>query len=108
MCNTMKKNYSVQATSKTTRLTPLNTTIPISPIELHTTKQLTLDGKGYLCFQINKISSHDSQCVKSWILNKAVDYILSTDTFEQHFFAIKYVLKSPRIEDHMKTIGIDQ
>ena len=50
---------------------------------LHKTKQLTLTGKEYLCFQINKQSSHADQCVKSRILNKAIDYILSIDTFEQ-------------------------
>ena len=31
-----EQNYSVQATSTTTRLIPLNTTLPIAPIELHT------------------------------------------------------------------------
>ena len=31
-----KQNYSVQNTCTTTRLTPLNTTLPIAPIELHT------------------------------------------------------------------------
>ena len=29
-----KQKYSFQATSKTTRLTPLNTTLPIAPVEL--------------------------------------------------------------------------
>ena len=47
-------------------------------------------------------------CVKLWILNKFIDYILYIDTFEQHFFVIKGMLQSPRIEDHMKTIGIEQ
>ena len=40
-----KQNYSVKDTSTTTCLTPLNTTLPILPIELHTTKKLTLAGK---------------------------------------------------------------
>ena len=38
----------------------------------------------------------------------AVDYILSIDTFEQQCAVIKGMLQSPRLEDHMKTIGIDQ
>ena len=54
MCNTTKKKYSVQATSTTTRLTPLNTTLHISLVELHKTNQLTPAGKEYLCFRINK------------------------------------------------------
>ena len=41
-------------------------------------------------------------------MNKAVDYILSIDTFVQQYFLIKVLLQLPHIEDHMKTIGIDQ
>ena len=76
-----KQNYSVQATSKTTILTTLNATIPIAPVELHTTKKLPPAGKEYLCFQIHGRSSHAAQCVKSQIMNKAIDYILSIETF---------------------------
>ena len=41
-------------------------------------------------------------------MNKAVYYILSFDTFEQQFIVLKGMLQSPRLEDHMKTIIIDQ
>ena len=41
-------------------------------------------------------------------MNKAIDYILFIDTFEQQYFAIRGMLQSPHIEYHMKTIGIDQ
>ena len=41
-------------------------------------------------------------------MNKVVGYILYVDTFEQQCVVIKGMLKSPRLEDHMKTIGIDQ
>ena len=61
-----------------------------------------------MCFQINSKYSHAAQCVKSRILNKDVDYILSIDTFEQKCVVIKYMLQSSRLEDNMKTIGIDQ
>ena len=90
-----EKNYSVQSTSTTTRLIPLNTTLPIEPIELHKTKQLPPAGKKYFCFQINRRSSHTAQCVKSQILNKAIYYILYIDTFEQRCVAIKGMLQSP-------------
>ena len=40
-----KKHYSVQDTSTTTRLTPLNTTLHIAPVELHKTKKLPQAGK---------------------------------------------------------------
>ena len=41
-------------------------------------------------------------------MNKAIDSILSTDTFEQKCVMIEGMLQSPRLEYHMKTIGIDQ
>ena len=105
-CVTQKTIYSVQSTSTPPRLTPLNTTLPIAPVELHQKKISA--GKEYLCFQINSKSPHAAQCVKSRILNKAIYYILSIDTFEQQCVVIKYMLQSSRLEDHMKTIGIDQ
>ena len=49
-----KQNYSVRATYTTTQLTPLNSTLYLTSIMLHTTKQLPLTGKKYLCFLINK------------------------------------------------------
>ena len=83
MCNTTKKNYSVQETSTTTNLTPLNAKLPIAYVVLYTTKQLPPAGEEYLCFQINGKSSHNAQCVKSRIMNKTIVYILYIDTFEQ-------------------------
>ena len=107
MCNTMGKKNCVQVTSTTTLLTTLNTTLPIAPVDLHKTKQLPPASKQYFCFQINGISYHAAQCAKSRIMKKAIDYILSIDTFEQKCVVIKVMLQSPRIEDHMKNIGID-
>ena len=60
----LEKNYSVRATSTKTCLTPLNATLPIAHVELHTTKQFPLNGKEYLCFHINGRSSLDAQSVK--------------------------------------------
>ena len=105
-CVTPQKNYSVQTTSPTTHLTPLNTKIPIASVKLHTTTELYPAGKEYLCFQIKGNYSHANQCVKSRITNKAINYILYIDTFEQQCVVIKVMLQLPRFEDHMKTIGI--
>ena len=80
MCTPQKQNYSVQATSTTTHLAPLNATLPILSVKLHTITKFLPAGKEYLCFQINGKSSHASQCVKSRIVNKAIKYILSIDT----------------------------
>ena len=89
-------------------MTPLNTTLPIAPVELHKTKQLTPAGKEYLCFQIKSKYPHAAQCVKSHILSKTIDYILSIETFEQKCAMIKCMSQLSRLEDHMKTMGIEQ
>ena len=83
MCNTKKSEYSVQATSTPPCLKLINTTPPIVPVELHTTKKLPPAGKEYFCFQIYSKSPHDAQCLKSRIMNKAIDSILYIDTIEQ-------------------------
>ena len=90
------------------RLTPLITNLPLLPVELPKTTHLPPVGKEYFCFQVDNKSPHAAQCVKSRILNKAIDSILSIDTFEQKCVVIKCMLQSSRLEDHMKTIGIDQ
>ena len=51
--------------------------------------------------------SHAAQCVKSRIMNKAIDNILSIDTLEKKCVVIRCMLQSPRLEDNMKTIVID-
>ena len=103
-----RHNISVQTTSTPPRLTPLITALPILPVELPKTTQLPPLGKEYLCFQVDNKSPHDAQCVKSIVLKKFIDYILSINTFEQKFVVIKFLLQSSRLEDNMKTIGIDQ
>ena len=41
-------------------------------------------------------------------MNKVIDYVLSIDTFEQKCVVLKGMLQSPRLKDHVQTIGIDQ
>ena len=89
-------------------MTQLNTTLPITPVELHKRTQLPPAGKEYLCFHINKKYFHATQCVKSRILNKPIDSILYINSFSQEYVVIKCMLQSPRLEDNMKTIAIDQ
>ena len=60
-----------------------------------------------MCFQIDGKFAQAAKCVKSRITNKVIDYVLSVNTFEQKCVAIKGMLQSPRLKDHMKTIGID-
>ena len=83
-CVTLRKqNTRVQDTSTPPRLTQLNTTLPIAPVELQKITKLPPVGEEYFCFQINIKYPHAAQCFKSIILNKAIDYILSIDKFEQ-------------------------
>ena len=103
-----KQNISDQSTSTPPCLTTLINTLPLAPFELPKTTQLPPVGKEYLCFQVNRKYPHASQFVKSMVFNKAIDSILSIDTFEQQCVVIKHILQSSRLEDHMKTIGIDQ
>ena len=41
-------------------------------------------------------------------MNKLVNYVLLIDTFEKKCVVIKGMLQSPRLKDHVKTIGIYQ
>ena len=89
-------------------MTPLITTLPILPIDVPKTTHLPPLGKEYLCFQVDNKYPHAAQCVKSRVLKNVIYSILSINTFEQQCVVIKCLLQSSRIEDHMKTIGIDQ
>ena len=57
---------------------------------------------------MDKKSPHAAQCVKSRVLKKVIDSILSINTFEQQCVVIKCMLQSSRLEDYMNTIGMDQ
>ena len=108
MCNTTEKNHSVHTTSSPPCLKILNTTLPIAPVELHTTTTLPPAAKEYLCFQINGRYYYSTQSVKSWIIDNSVYYILCIEKSEQQCVVIKGMLHSPRLEDHMKKIVIDK
>ena len=61
-----------------------------------------------MCFQVDNKSPHAAKCVKSRVLKKVIESILSINTFEQQCVVIKCLWQSSRLENHMKTIGIDQ
>ena len=50
-------------------------------------------------------SAQDARCIKSRIMNKVIDYVLSIDTFEQKCVVLKGMLHSPRLKDHVQTNG---
>ena len=41
-------------------------------------------------------------------MTKVIDYVILIDTFEQQCVVIKGMLQSPRLQDHLQTISIDQ
>ena len=52
-------------------------------------------------------SDQAARCIKSRIMTKVIDYVLSIDTFEQQYEVLKGMLQSPRLKYHIHTIGID-
>ena len=49
-----------------------------------------------------------ARCIKSRIINKVIDSVISIDTFEQQCVVLKSMLQSPWLKYHVQTIGIDQ
>ena len=49
-----------------------------------------------------------TRCIKSRMMTKVVDFVLSIDIFEQQCVVLKGVLQSPRLKYHAQTTGIDQ
>ena len=61
-----------------------------------------------MCFMKEGKSDQAARCIKSRIMTKVIDYVLSIHTFEKKCFMLKGVLQSPLLRDHVQTIGIDQ
>ena len=51
-------------------------------------------------------SDQTARCIKSRIMTKVIDYVLSINTFEQQCVVLKVSLQSSRLKDHVHTIGI--
>ena len=60
-----------------------------------------------MCLQKYDKTAQAARCIKSRLITKVVDSVLSVDTFEQQFVVIEGMLQSPRLKDHVQTIGID-
>ena len=61
-----------------------------------------------MCFLKEGKSHQAARCIKSRIITKVINYVLSIDTFEQQCVVLKSMLQSPRLKYHVQTIGIDQ
>ena len=72
----------------------------------NTPKILPLVGKEYMCFLKEIKSDQATRCIKSRIMTKVIDSVLSIDTFEKQCVVLKGILQSTRLKDHVQTIGI--
>ena len=59
-------------------------------------------------FQNDGKNAQASKCIKSRIMTKVIDSVLSIDTFEQKCVVLKGMLQSPRLKYYVETIGIYQ
>ena len=101
-CDTArKKNYIIPTISTTNhhkkRIADKSSTI----LNLNTPTILPTKGKEYMCFQKDVETAQASRCIKSRIMNKVIDSILSIDKFEQQYFMLKVMLQSPILKDNI-------
>ena len=61
-----------------------------------------------MCFRNDGKTAHAPRRIKSRIMTKVIDYVLSIDTFEQQCVVLKCMLQSPRLKYHVHTICIVQ
>ena len=93
--STPNRNSQRIASASSSRLTS-NTPMILPPV-----------GKEYMCFMREGKSDQAARCIKSRIMTKVIDYVLSIDTFKQQCVLLKGMLQSPRLKYHVHTIGID-
>ena len=63
-------------------------------------------GKEYMVFLKQGKCNQAARCIKSRIITKVIEYVLSIDTFEQQCVVLKGMLQSPRLKYHVQTIVI--
>ena len=90
-----KQDYSIPNISTHNRLTQRIATTSSIILNLNTPTILPPVGKEYMCFQKDGKTAQDARCIKSSIMTKVIDYVLSIDTFEQKCVVLKNVFQSP-------------
>ena len=60
-----------------------------------------------MCFIKEGKYDQAARCIKSRIMTKVIDSVLSIDTFEQQCVVLKVMLQSLRLKYHVQTIGIE-
>ena len=64
-------------------------------------------GKEYICFIKGGKYYQADRCIKSRIMTKMIDFVLSIDEFEQQCVVLKGTLQATQLKDNLQTIGID-
>ena len=103
-----EKNYSIPTISTLNSYTQRIVITSSSILNLYTPTILSPVGKEFMFFLKEGRTDQAARFIKSIIITKVVDSILSIDTFEQKCVVLKVTLKSLQLKDHVQTIGIDQ
>ena len=103
-----EKKYSITNTSTPKHHIQFIGAISVCLFSLNTTAKLPPAGKEYMCFHIDGKSAQASTFVKSKIITKVIDCVLSVNISVQQCVMLKCMLQSPRLKYHINTIGIDQ
>ena len=61
-----------------------------------------------MCFKKYGKTAQAARCIKSRIMTKVIDSIISINKFEQQCVVLKGMLQSTRLKYHLQTIDIDQ
>ena len=86
-CETERKqNFSIPTISTTNHHTQRIANTSSSILNLNTPTIIPLVGKEYICFQKDGKTTQDSRCIKSRIMTRVIDYVLSIDTFGKNVF----------------------
>ena len=70
-------------------------------LNLHTPMLLPSVGKKYMCFLKEGKTDQAVKCIKSKIMTKVIDYVLSIDRREQKYIVLKVMLQSSRLKHHV-------
>ena len=102
------KMYIITTISTPNHHTQSIATTSLSILNLITPVILPPVGKEDMNFLREFKSDQVARCIKSRIMTKVIDCVLSINTFEQQCVVLKGMLQSPQLKYHMHTIGIDQ
>ena len=103
-----KQYYIIPTISTPNHHTQRIATTSSSILNLNTPTILHPVGFFFLSFLKEDKTDQAGRCIKSSIITKLIDYVLSIDTFGQQCVVLKGMFQSPLLKDNVQTIGIEQ